>query len=293
VVIKSPGRGIVFRTRVASDAKVIAVGHLHRNERVKRIFTSSDGVGENPTRSAAWPFICMECSSAATLGRIARRTVKHIFLCVASMLVVRAAFQRPGRSTRIRRGVKPMGGSGRLTEDLRHDLDETRRVINILERARGELTAIIAWDEAPRKNPLRQRQLSSIVEQLAITRVRQASIASMIEQLEAKPSSYQAMEPGRPLMQIDDGRSTGNPAMRDEVDYLLRGRMKILGLDVDAIGREFREAFDKIRKNCPRCGYREACAIDLRHDPRGLIWEAYCPNSHDLNVLVALTEAAC
>jgi hypothetical protein len=36
---------------------------------------------------------------------------------------------------------------------------------------------------------------------------------------------------------------------------------------------------------------REACAIDLLHDPNGLIWEAYCPNSEVLNALVALTEA--
>ena len=42
-------------------------------------------------------------------------------------------------------------------------------------------------------------------------------------------------------MKIDDGRSIGNPATSDEVDELLRSRMKILGLDVDAIGRDFRE----------------------------------------------------
>jgi hypothetical protein len=29
----------------------------------------------------------------------------------------------------------------------------------------------------------------------------------------------------------------------------------------------------------------------LRHDPNAVIWEAYCPNSDVLNVLVALTEA--
>jgi len=82
----------------------------------------------------------------------------------------------------------------------------------------------------------------------------------------------------------------GNPPAREEVDELLRSRMKILGLDVDAIGRDFHEVFDKVRKNCPRCGDREACAIDLRHDPNALLWEAYCPNSEVLNALVALTE---
>jgi hypothetical protein len=101
-------------------------------------------------------------------------------------------------------------------------------------------------------------------------------------------SSYGTREE---LMQIDDGRSSGNPATPDEVDYLLRGRMKILGLDVDAITREFREVFDKVKKNCPRCEDRGPCAIDLRHDPNAMIWEAYCPNSDVLNVLVALTEA--
>ena len=32
-------------------------------------------------------------------------------------------------------------------------------------------------------------------------------------------------------------------------------------------------------------------AVDLRHDPNALIWEAYCPNSEVLSALVALTEA--
>ena len=94
-------------------------------------------------------------------------------------------------------------------------------------------------------------------------------------------------------MRIDDGRSIGNPAMPYEVDELLRRRMKILGLDVDAIDRNFPEVFDKVRKNCPRCGDREVCAIDLQRDPNGLIWEAYCPNSEVLSALVALTEAGC
>jgi len=93
-------------------------------------------------------------------------------------------------------------------------------------------------------------------------------------------------------MQIDDGLSIGNAATSNDVDELLRSRMKILGLDVDATGRDFHEAFDRIRKNCPRCADREACVIDLRNDPNALIWEGYCPNSEALNVLVALTEAA-
>ena len=93
-------------------------------------------------------------------------------------------------------------------------------------------------------------------------------------------------------MHSDDGRPPDKPATSHEVDELLQARMKILGLDVEATQREFCEVFDKIRENCPRCGDRDACAIDVRRDPNALIWEAYCPNSEALNVLVALTEAA-
>jgi len=77
-----------------------------------------------------------------------------------------------------------MGGSKRSVKDLRHDLDETNGVINILERASRGLATIIGCDEAIRENPLRQRQLSSIAEQLATARSRQSSIAHVIEQLE-------------------------------------------------------------------------------------------------------------
>jgi BON domain len=82
----------------------------------------------------------------------------------------------------------------------------------------------------------------------------------------------------------------GKPTTLDEVDDLLRGRMKILGLDVDVIEREFHEVFDKIKRNCPSCSDREPCALDLKRDPNTLMWEAYCPNSDVLNALVAVTE---
>jgi len=49
-------------------------------------------------------------------------------------------------------------------------------------------------------------------------------------------------------MQIDYDHSIGSPTTPAEVDDLLRGRMKILGLDVDAIGREFREVFEPLSK---------------------------------------------
>jgi hypothetical protein len=78
---------------------------------------------------------------------------------------------------------------GRVSlEDLRHDLDETRGVIDILERASRELSMIIDWDEAVRRNPLRERQLHSIGEQLALARGKRTSLARMIEEMAGRPS---------------------------------------------------------------------------------------------------------
>ena len=104
------------------------------------------------------------------------------------------------------RVVEPMQGGGLSLKELRHDLDQTRGVIDILERASQELTTIIDWDQAIRRNPLRQRQLHSISEHLAIARGKRTSLARMIEN----------------LMQIDDDRSIGNPTTPVEVDDLLR-----------------------------------------------------------------------
>jgi hypothetical protein len=77
------------------------------------------------------------------------------------------------------------GGKASL-DDLRHDLDETRGVIVILERASQELTTILDWDEAVRRNPSRHRQLHSIDEQLTLARGKRTSLARKIEKMEGR-----------------------------------------------------------------------------------------------------------
>jgi hypothetical protein len=79
--------------------------------------------------------------------------------------------------------------SGRVSlDELRHDLDETTGVIDILERASQELTTILDWDEDVRRNPLRHRQLHSIGEQLTLARGKRTSLSLMIEKMEGRPS---------------------------------------------------------------------------------------------------------
>jgi hypothetical protein len=80
-----------------------------------------------------------------------------------------------------------MRGGRFSLEELRRDLDETRGVIDILERARQELTTIIDWDEDVRRNPSRQGQLRSIGEQLALARDKRTSLARMIEKKVGRP----------------------------------------------------------------------------------------------------------
>jgi hypothetical protein len=81
---------------------------------------------------------------------------------------------------------KPMEGGS--LEELRHDLDQTKGVIDILERASQELATIIDWDEAVRRNPLRQRQLHSIRAQLALACSKRTSLSHIIEEAQGRAS---------------------------------------------------------------------------------------------------------
>ena len=85
-------------------------------------------------------------------------------------------------------------------------------------------------------------------------------------------------------MQIRRDRSTAKPVMSAEHNYLLFSRMAMLGLDRYAIDSE---TLDEVKRRCTTCAFWEACAVDLTRDPTSPVWEAYCPNSAELN---ALTE---
>jgi len=67
---------------------------------------------------------------------------------------------------------------------------------------------------------------------------------------------------------------------------LLECRTAMLGLDLGMIGEP--ATLDEIRQRCAACGYREACAVDLKRDPNSPVWEHYCPNS---SALIALAQA--
>ena len=71
----------------------------------------------------------------------------------------------------------------------------------------------------------------------------------------------------------------------DEHDELLDCRMAMLGLNLDATNGD---TFNEIMRRCKSCGYREACAVDLRRDPNNPVWETYCPNT---GAFIALAEA--
>ena len=83
----------------------------------------------------------------------------------------------------------------------------------------------------------------------------------------------------------DNPRSIGNAATLDASDDLLECRMAMLGLETIEKGA----MIDQIRRRCKSCGYREACAVDLKRDPNNPVWETYCPNAE---TLVALAEVS-
>ncbi len=71
-----------------------------------------------------------------------------------------------------------------------------------------------------------------------------------------------------------------------EQNDLLFCRMAILNLDPDEIKRDDSTTFDELEQRCAKCNFRHACAMDLKRDAKTPAWEAYCPNSALLNMLV-------
>jgi len=71
----------------------------------------------------------------------------------------------------------------------------------------------------------------------------------------------------------------------DEYDELLDCRLAMLGLNLDATNDD---TLNEIVRRCTSCGYREACAVDLKRDPNNPVWENYCPNA---GAFIALAEA--
>jgi hypothetical protein len=78
------------------------------------------------------------------------------------------------------------------------------------------------------------------------------------------------------------------PTTSGEPDDFLCCRMAMLGLDHNSIESGDRETFDKIKRRCRSCEFRDACAVDLKRDPNNPVWASYCPNS---GMLHTLTEA--
>jgi hypothetical protein len=81
----------------------------------------------------------------------------------------------------------------------------------------------------------------------------------------------------------------GNPCLNKRATpELLECRMAMLGLDLSAIDVGDSATLNEIRQRCATCGYRQACAVDLRRDPNSPVWEIYCPNS---SAFIALAQA--
>lgn len=93
-------------------------------------------------------------------------------------------------------------------------------------------------------------------------------------------------------MPIRNARSIARSTGPSRYDGVLACRMEMLGLDADAALQSDPAAFDRIMQVCSTCGFREACAVDLKRDPNNPVWETYCPSAGMLIDLAAGQSAA-
>ncbi len=91
-------------------------------------------------------------------------------------------------------------------------------------------------------------------------------------------------------MQIHYDRSKLKSAIPDGEDDLLYRRAAMLGLDVDAIGRDYSEIFNNIKRNYTGCSTGDPSAVTVGRDPNSRVWETYCRDPAAFNALVALIE---
>jgi len=83
--------------------------------------------------------------------------------------------------------------------------------------------------------------------------------------------------------------------IRPDRAYLLRRRMKSLGLDPERISQQESEKFQKLESVCNTCAERQVCALEFVKvefnrgpdlaDASADGWEEYCPNARELKLL--------
>lgn len=93
-------------------------------------------------------------------------------------------------------------------------------------------------------------------------------------------------------MPTRNARSIARSTRSNRYDGLLACRMEMLGVDAGLARQSDPEAFATVWEMCSTCGFREACAIDLKRDPNSPVWETYCPSAGMLIDLAAGQSAA-
>jgi hypothetical protein len=87
-------------------------------------------------------------------------------------------------------------------------------------------------------------------------------------------------------MSVDDLQTLARLGIRGA--YLLRHRMRVLGIDPQKLSSAEPALFRELQRSCSKCLRHGRCAKELLHaavDPAGPDWRDYCPNAAFLNAL--------